>query len=392
MVAANDVPPGPLPTGDNPAQGVGASGVHAVVGGGHKNTNNLATKGDGRSKFTGNTTEMKGHVFQPRHVSKNANQYHDTMEVLRQYVAKEYETGRELMTLFLPTPIRPAVAEPPDDPTPTGLTTERTPKLTAQDEKTFELSIKRYLEREDQLKDDMHSLFYVILGQCDKAITAKLESVGEYTTQAAQGNCLWLLQHIRATMNQFDSGQYPYIAFFQACRRFYNLSQGRKTVTEYYHAFKTEYDTIGLLHGWPPPNLELDAGVQPGATGESNAEVQAAVHQREVATYFILGADKHRFGKLQHDLQDNFARGTNQFPTTLTAAYNLLLTTDVTINASLDVDALDDNGGGAPVDDIAAEIETTTTTSLVTPATNPTNRPIPLATPDYTPPHVSRLG
>ena len=260
---------------------------------------------------------MKGHVFQPRHVSKNANQYHDTMEVLRQYVAKEYKTGRELMTLFLPTPTQPAVAEPPDDPTPTGRTTEGAPKLTTQDAKTFELSIKRYLEWEDQLKDDMHSLFYVILGQCDKAIIAKLESVGEYTTQAAQGNCLWLLQHIRATMNQFDSGQYPYVTSFQARRRFYNLSQGRKTVTEYYHAFKTEYDTIGLLHGWPPPDLELDAGVQPGATGESDIDVQAAVHQREVATYFILGADKHRFGKLQRDLQDNFARGTNQFPTML---------------------------------------------------------------------------
>ena len=289
---------------------------------------------------------MKGHVIQPRHVSKNANQYHDTMEVLRQYVAKEYETGRELMTLFLPTPIQPAVAEPPDDPTLTGLTTEGAPKLTARDKKTFELSIKRYLEREDQLKDDMHSLFYVILGQCDKTIIAKLESVGEYTTQATQGNCLWLLQHVRATMNQFDSGQYPYVAIFQARRHFYNLSQGQKTVTEYYHALKTEYDTIGLLHRWPPPNLELDAGVQPGVMGESDAEVQAAVHQREVATYFILGAGKQRFGKLQRDLQDNFSRGTNQFPTTLTAAYNLLLTTDVAINASSDVDALDDNAGG----------------------------------------------
>ena len=288
---------------------------------------------------------MKGHVFQPRHVSKNANQYHDTVEVLRQYVAKEYETGRELMALFLPTPTQPAVAEPPNDPTPTGRNTEGAPFLTTRDTKTFELSIKRYLERADQLKDDMHALFYVILGQCDKAIVAKLESIDGYVTQAAQGNCLWLLQHVRATMNQFDSGQYPYVALFQARRRFYNLSQGRKTVTEYYHAFKTEYDTIGLLHGWPSPDLELDAGVQPGATGESDAVIQAAIHQREVATYFILGADKHRFGKLQRDLQDNFARGTNQFPTTLTAAYNLLLTTDAAINTTSEVDVLEDNGG-----------------------------------------------
>ena len=142
MVGANDGRPGLPPAGNNPAQGVGAGGVLAAVGGGHKHTNNLVTKGDGQSKFTGNTTEMKGHVFQPRHVSKNANQYHDIVEVLRQYVAKEYETGRELMALFLPTPIQLAVAEPPDDPTPTGLTTEGTPKLTARDENTFELSIK----------------------------------------------------------------------------------------------------------------------------------------------------------------------------------------------------------------------------------------------------------
>ena len=206
----------------------------------------------------------------------------------------------------------------------------------------FELLIKRYLEQEDQLKDDLHSLFYVMLGQCDKAIMAKLELIDGYATQAAQGNCLWILQHVRATMNQFDLGQYPYVALFQDHWCFYNLSQGRKTVAEYYHAFQTEYNTIGLLHGWPPPDLELDAGVQPGATGKSNADTQAAIHRREVATCFILGTDKSHFGKLQCDLQDNFARETNQFPMTLTTAYNLLLTTKTAIGTTLDMDAPDD--------------------------------------------------
>ena len=126
------------------------------------------------------------------------------------------------MALFLPMPTQPAVAEPPDDPTPTGQTTDGALKLTTRDTKTFELWINRYLEWEDQLKDEMHSLFYVVLGQCDTAITAKLESIDGYTAQAAQGNCLWLLQHVRATMNQFHLGQYPYVALFQARPRFYN--------------------------------------------------------------------------------------------------------------------------------------------------------------------------
>ena len=94
MVAANDTPLVQPPVDDNPAQGGVNGGGHGGAGGGHKNTTNMAAKGDAQSKFTGNTTEMKGHIFQPRHVSKNANQYHDTVEVLRQYVAKEYEMGR----------------------------------------------------------------------------------------------------------------------------------------------------------------------------------------------------------------------------------------------------------------------------------------------------------
>ena len=47
---------------------------------------------------------------------------------------------------------------------------------------------------------------------------------------------------------------------------------------------------------------------------------------------------------------------------------------------------------GVPVDDIAGEIGTTPTTSPATLEIDPTNRSAPLATLDYTPPHVSRLG
>ena len=117
--------------------GGGAGGRHRGVGLSNKNTTNATTKGEMWSKFVGNTTEMKGHVFQPRNVSKNANQYHDTVEVLRQYVAKEYKMGRELMAVFLTTPTQPVITEPPDDPTPTGRADDGTPKLTTRDNKNF---------------------------------------------------------------------------------------------------------------------------------------------------------------------------------------------------------------------------------------------------------------
>ena len=101
VVGADHVPGAVPPAGANQAPGAapggGAGGRHGGTGPGNRNTANAVSKGEARTKFVGNTTGMKGHMFQPRNVSKNANQYHDTVEVLQQYVAKEYETGRELM-------------------------------------------------------------------------------------------------------------------------------------------------------------------------------------------------------------------------------------------------------------------------------------------------------
>ena len=74
MVAtANNTPAALPPVGDNPVQGGVNGGGHGSTGVGHKNNNNMTAKGDALSKFTSNTTEMKGHVFQLRNVSKNAN-------------------------------------------------------------------------------------------------------------------------------------------------------------------------------------------------------------------------------------------------------------------------------------------------------------------------------
>ena len=45
----------------------------------------------------------------------------------------------------------------------------------------------------------------------------------------------------------------------------------------------------------------------------------------DLAAALILNANNKRFGGLKNDLKTNYARGTDQWPKTLTAAYNLLV-------------------------------------------------------------------
>jgi hypothetical protein len=39
---------------------------------------------------------------------------------------------------------------------------------------------------------------------------------------------------------------------------------------------------------------------------------------------FLLGSDRARYGKLIEDLENDFLQGHNNYPTTITAGYNLL--------------------------------------------------------------------
>eukprot|EP00978_Attheya_sp_CCMP212_P014516 scaffold37028_cov57-Attheya_sp.AAC.7 len=54
------------------------------------------------------------------------------------------------------------------------------------------------------------------------------------------------------------------------------------------------------------------------------ANVKKVAREMNLATAFFLGADKFRFGRLIEDTENSFLQGTNKYPKTLQAAYNLL--------------------------------------------------------------------
>jgi hypothetical protein len=70
-------------------------------------------------------------------------------------------------------------------------------------------------------------------------------------------------------------------------------------------------------------------GEDPGilySTGASLNATQRAktARDRTIALAFLKQADRHRFGDLWHDLENQFTRRNDQYPIDLTAAYSLL--------------------------------------------------------------------
>jgi hypothetical protein len=53
-------------------------------------------------------------------------------------------------------------------------------------------------------------------------------------------------------------------------------------------------------------------------------EVEKEAQGRYLAVAFVLGADRLRYGRLIENLENDYLQGQNNYPTTVTAAYNLL--------------------------------------------------------------------
>ena len=188
----------------------------------------------------------------------------------------------------------------------------------------FRLDIKAYRTETRELDHDLSALFAVIFGQCNQALQATLLSQEAFSDREADGDCLWLLTEIRGAATRFDKTLYVHDALHELRARFYREHQGSRTTVEYYRAFDALVKTMNDNHAWSPPPLKQDT--DPTVRGANDAITRHNIRERELAAAFIINADNKRFATLKADLRANYARGTNQWPSTLLDAYNLLVT------------------------------------------------------------------
>ena len=83
------------------------------------------------------------------------------------------------------------------------------------------------------------------------------------------------------------------------------------------------------------PEPEEDTGIEDAIIKEMKttrdalgpdelAKITTNANQHAKATAFLLGSDRTRYGKLIEDLENDYLQGSNNYPKTVIAAYNLL--------------------------------------------------------------------
>ena len=283
-------------------------------------------KGKEKETFKGKVEKMGGNVFQLAEEGRKGNQFTQTLEALKNYVAIEMDHAKDLAPL-LESPSRAATLTEPSDLPPTGA--DGINRVT-RDHRLYiawKFECESYNSRAVALEANQLKLFTVILMQCSQSVKLKLEATAGYEKAKAGSDCLWVLTTLKNICHRFEHTENRFLALVNAKAAIFNYKQApEQSTTDYFESFKELVSVLesygGKLHD-PQEAAPESADIENLA---NEAEKETFMRTRYCAMLFLRNADKQRFEQLRKDLSNDFSKGRDEYPTSLTDAHQLLLT------------------------------------------------------------------
>jgi hypothetical protein len=277
---------------------------------------------------------MNGHVFQVHSERTDPQQFDKTLEALSEYAMKALKYPGDLVSFFkdLNVPSIPPVNDLPStaitiDPS-TGAEVHTAITISAFAKRTWENEVDDWFSRTKLIKQHLKTLYSVTWGQCSEAMKAKLQTHDDFPANDLLADCAWLLKEIKAITFQFEGQRYLFLSLDDAhC----DLCAYRQSATEsliaYHNTYKNKVDVLEHYGG----NFGTDEGlIQAASTISGAPQAPAALKKftrnRSIALAFLKRADPARYGLLWIDLENNYARGKDEYPADLTGAFNMLYT------------------------------------------------------------------
>jgi len=182
-----------------------------------------------------------------------------------------------------------------------------------------------FFDREDTLTKNKIKLFGLVLGQCTPALKSTIKSEQDYEQKSAIFDSLWLMLKLKKTTAGVELKANPALSLHEQLMIFFNTRQGiNKSDDDYLSRFNSRFKNLEMAGGghiFCSPDL-LKKKLQDANDDEITAETE-----RFNAMCFLLRSDDTRYGELLDDLRRGVHRGRDEYPKTVTSAYELLLHT-----------------------------------------------------------------
>lgn len=199
----------------------------------------------------------------------------------------------------------------------------------------WETGMKNYMKQMDQIESNTRAIYAIVWGQCSPIMQSKIESLEGYKAQSTVYDCIWLPKEIQGITHQFKGTRYVFISLDNAWSAYYAYRQtSQQTLHDYLKQFQLMVQVLkhyGAALGADGPYQESvkedirRLATETLSTMELNRRAVNAATKQSVAVAFMKRADRNKYGNLWSNLESNFTRGHDNYPTNLTTVYNLLL-------------------------------------------------------------------
>ncbi len=194
-------------------------------------------------------------------------------------------------------------------------------------ERTFDLEMKVFIERRDMLRQNESKAFALIFDEyCSKTIKSRVESLPEYEDKI-YNNPIELLKAIRTAMSAPMRARYVMKSGMDVLLDLLLIKQrDNESVGDFVKRFKQYRDVVKahwgdslahqLIKNSPEYSDETDTDKQQDMVDNS--------FDQAMAYLLLLRSDHSKYGSMLSSLQEQFSRGTDQYPKTLESAYDQL--------------------------------------------------------------------
>jgi hypothetical protein len=305
------------------ADGGGAAAARANTDGGRGGVNrnrnrrqvnprraNAASSQRATPRFEGREPTLKGHTYDLNTSGDDNDLFTRTTKEIENYVGRNYTryTGELVVAVR-----NLVIGMPPDI------------RMVRDDANAAVLQIwkedrKEQLEKTKVFNDFKAGLYSLVIGQCTTALDDKLRSTVGF--DAVQQDGIALLVMIRTITNHFEEHRNVADALCELKEAFYALKIGRdEPLTRYYEKFDSQAKALVEV-GVSIVDPALLAEVCQDRYNPTAAE-RVTAYQRALTGRFLRGAAP-RYKKYLLELAHAKLEGRDNYPTTISAAYNIL--------------------------------------------------------------------
>ena len=274
------------------------------------------------SSYLGKITDLKGYVYDVGYGARD--QFARTTKEIGEYIARTHKNAGEFINALDPDNLGFEPIPYPADPDPLAN------RIVL---KKWEDRYKEAADKERARKSVSEQAFSVILGQCSPAVRDRIQAQRIYAHVKADLDVIELLRLIRTSLYAGGTSKKTEQSAQEAVERLMMFKQGsRMSNARYLERFKELVEIVDHF-GIPLGAAEdtLVAIIQETAndpldpTEEEMRDAKKIANERFYSIMFLRHADRARYGNLVADLENAFTRGNDEFPKTMTSAFDYLI-------------------------------------------------------------------